>query len=77
MGVHSPRQIAGIVGLVTLAILASVYVCFQRIHVDWHVESGKLTFEEDRMALLLRVSFNTRHGVDVAESGRRAAERSC
>ena len=65
MWVHSPRQIAGIFGLVTLASLASIYVCVQRIHIDWHVESGKLTFEEDRMALLLQVSFNTHHGVDV------------
>ena len=65
MWVHSPRQIAGIVGLVTLASLASIYVCVQRIHIDWHVESGKLTFEEDRMDLLLQVSFTTHHGVDV------------
>jgi hypothetical protein len=65
MGIQNPRQFAGIVGLVTLASLTSIYVCVQRIHIDWHVESGKLTFEEDRMALLLRVSFNTHHGVDV------------
>ena len=78
MGIQNPRQFAGIVGLVTLASLASIYVCVQRIHIDWHVESGKLTFEEEcltfeeecftfegRMALLLQVSFNTHHGVDV------------